>query len=70
MAKFGLFGGNVQYPMQEYEGDRMIWDAGKEYVQIVAGDVDRGTARTVAIIRLERGQSLKEMTPENAPRIS
>jgi hypothetical protein len=69
MAKFGLYGDKGRVPIQRYEGDRMIWESGKEYVQIVAGDVDRGTARTVAVIRLERGQSVKEMA-ENAAVIS
>jgi hypothetical protein len=39
----------------------MIWDAGQEYVQIIAGDVAHGNTRTVAVIRLDRGQSVKEM---------
>lgn len=48
-------------PASGAPGDYMIWDAGKEYVQIVAGDMNRGTTRTVAVIRLDKGQSVKEM---------
>lgn len=61
MKKFGLFGGNVRVPMQRYEGDQMVWDANREYVQIIAGDTTQGNTRTVAVIRLDKGQSVKEL---------
>ncbi|HYL65231.1 MAG TPA: hypothetical protein VE077_21660 [Candidatus Methylomirabilis sp.] len=62
MAKFGLFGGNFEEPLQTYEGERMIWDAGKEYVQIISGSLKGGgEVRTVAVVRLDRGQSMKEI---------
>ncbi len=61
MAKFGLFVGDIEQPLRTYEGDRMIWDTGKEYVQITTGNAASGISRTVAVIRLDKGQSLKEI---------
>jgi hypothetical protein len=58
MAKYGLFGGNLQDPMQTFEGDSMAQD--KEYVyiyQTVPGRVGRGSQ--VAAVKLGDGQAVK-----------
>ncbi len=62
MAKFGLFGGNLQTPMQEYEGDKM--EENGEYVYIYKEESEGGNRRRhqVAAIRLDHGQSVKEVT--------
>jgi hypothetical protein len=64
MAKYGLFGGNVEKPMQTYDGD--VMDQDKEYVYIYKyeGTVAGGSVkrrRQVAAIKLGPGQSIKEM---------
>jgi hypothetical protein len=64
MPKFGLFGGNVEKPMQTYEGDRM--DQNKEYVYIYKKEPMRAgdrlqRERQVAAIKLADGQSVKEI---------
>lgn len=58
MPKFGLFGGNIEQPMQTYEGDRMV-PREAEYVDIVVGTGQN--RRVVATVRLEKGQSVKEL---------
>jgi hypothetical protein len=61
MARFGLFDGSNAKASQEYEGDKMSHgvNASAEYVEITTGT---GTnRRTVAVIRLAPGQSVKEI---------
>jgi hypothetical protein len=58
MLKFGLFAGNVEQRMQTYEGNRIVTrDA--EYVDVVVGTGQN--RKVVATIRLEKGQSVKEL---------
>ena len=58
MAKYGLFGGNVQDPMQTYDGDSMAQNG--EYVYIYAKVAGRtGHGNQVAAIKLADGQSVK-----------
>jgi hypothetical protein len=58
MAKFGLFNGNVGTPFQTFDGDRMV-SREAEYVDILVGTGE--ARRLVATIRLEKGQSVKEI---------
>ena len=65
MAKFGLFGGNVEKPMQQFEGERMVYyGSGANVipaVDIQTKDQSSGTYRTVAVVRLAEGQCVKEI---------
>jgi dTDP-4-dehydrorhamnose 3,5-epimerase-like enzyme len=61
MSKYGLLNGNAKDPMRKVEGDKLIWDSGKEYVQIIRGRAASGTTKTVAAIRFDRGQIVKEI---------
>jgi hypothetical protein len=56
MAKFGLFKSGVPHAVDQYEGDRMIL-----YVQIV-NDRPGDNVEIVAAIRLNKGQSVKEIS--------
>ncbi len=61
MARFGLFApmANTR-PLQEYEGDLMIQDG--EYVKIlVTPKSENESGRQVAAIRLDKGQSVREI---------
>jgi hypothetical protein len=61
MAKFGLYNQNQTRPYQTYEGDYMKQDG--EYVGIFNRSGDPSVADTqVAAIRLDKGQSVKEIT--------
>ena len=59
LARFGLFGGKVQTPMQAYEGDKM--EQNGAYVCIYKEESVGGNRRRrqVAAIRLDHGQSVK-----------
>lgn len=64
MPKYGLFTGPKKIPDQTFEGDYMLQDG--EYVKIqVKPKSDNDTGRTVASIRLDKGQVVKEI--EHAP---
>jgi rRNA processing protein Krr1/Pno1 len=58
MAKFGLFDGKLKEPHQEFEGDHLIISG--ETVSVMGKD-DEGNQRTVAVIRLAQGQSVKKV---------
>lgn len=64
MPKYGLFGGNVEKPMQQFEGEKMVYyGSGANVtpaVEIQTQSQSSGT-RTVAIIRLAEGQCVKEI---------
>ena len=60
MAKFGVFVGSVQSPLQEFEGDYMLLSG--EFVKIYrnarnSSEVDR----EVGVIRLDKGQCVREL---------
>jgi hypothetical protein len=58
MAKFGLFDGNQEFPVQKYEGEKIVHHTA-EFVHIVTGD---GSGRAInAVIRLAPGQSVREI---------
>jgi hypothetical protein len=59
MAKFGLFCGASPEPSQEYEGDYMKQNG--EYVTVFVRSQGSLTDRQVAAIRLDKGQSVKEI---------
>jgi hypothetical protein len=58
---YGLFGGNLEDPMQTYEGDEMVQS--NEYVYIWRVETVSGTHKgtQVAAIHLGPGQSVKEI---------
>jgi hypothetical protein len=56
MEKFGSFDGSVIKPMQVFEGEYL--ENSGEIVSVMAKD-GTGTKRTVAVIRLAQGQSVK-----------
>jgi hypothetical protein len=65
MAKFGLLVPNIRRPQQVYEGDYMHRDG--EYVTIYKNPRNDGeTAREVAAIRLDKGQSVREIEASEA----
>jgi hypothetical protein len=62
MAKFGRFGFGKKKPGETYEGDRMMLEKG--YVKIVRGGpslIDLGTEQIIAVIYLDKGQSVREI---------
>jgi hypothetical protein len=65
MAKFGLFASSIRRPQQVYEGDYMHQNG--EYVTIYRKPRnDDETAREVAAVRLDRGQSVREIEASEA----
>jgi hypothetical protein len=61
MAKFGRFGFGKKEPSETYEGDRMQLEKG--YVKILRGGsdlIDLQTEQLVAVIHLDKGQSVRE----------
>jgi hypothetical protein len=72
MAKFGRYEFGKDKPAEEYCGDFMELEKG--YVQIFKGEhrilgLDDGT-RLVAAIRLEKGQSVREICEEQATAVA
>jgi hypothetical protein len=58
MAKFGLFGGNVQQPFQTFEGDEMQQNGDHVYVYKRDSPSKR---HQVAAVKLADGQVVKEI---------
>ena len=58
MAKFGLFDGRLKEPHQEFEGEHLVISG--DTVSVIGKD-DEGNQRTVAVIRLAQGQSVKKI---------
>lgn len=64
MARFGLFASVGARALQQYEGDYMQQEG--EYVKIMKyGDEKNITGRQVAAIRLDKGQSVRELASSN-----
>jgi hypothetical protein len=61
MAKFGLFDGRLKEPHQEFEGEYLIINGESGETVSVMGKDDEGNQRTVAVIRLAQGQSVKKV---------
>jgi hypothetical protein len=61
MAKFGLFDGRLKEPHQEFEGEYLIISGESGETVSVMGKDDEGNQRTVAVIRLAQGQSVKKV---------
>lgn len=62
MAKFGRFGFGKKEPSETYEGDRITLENG--YVKIIRGGpslIDLGTEQIIAVIHLDKGQSVREI---------
>jgi hypothetical protein len=63
MAKFGLYDQNGSRPndaKQEYEGEYLEVGPQGETVRVTESDA-KGITRTVAVIRLAQGQSVKKV---------
>jgi hypothetical protein len=61
MAKFGLFDGKLKEPHQEFEGEHLVISGESGETVSVMGKDDEGNQRTVAVIRLAPGQSVKKV---------
>ena len=61
MAKFGLFDGRIKEPHQEFEGEYLVISGESGETVSVMGKDDEGNQRTVAVIRLAQGQSVKKV---------
>ncbi len=61
MAKFGLFDGRLKEPQQEFEGEYLVISGESGETVSVMGKDDEGNQRTVAVIRLAQGQSVKKV---------
>jgi hypothetical protein len=61
MAKYGLFGGNLQDPMQTFEGDSIAQNGDHVYVYATETKGGRTKNVQVAAVKLGDGQVVKKI---------